>query len=47
MRATKRPGNMTICELLTDKGFTGAVLNFLRNTGVGRLKEGVLPARPL
>lgn len=38
----RRPGNTSIRDLLADRRFIGPVLNFLRNTGVGRVKEGVV-----
>ena len=41
-RAKRRPGNTSIRELMADKRSTEVVLTFLRTTGVGKLKEGVL-----
>lgn len=41
-RVVKRPGNTPIKELMSDRRFTGEVLDFLRNTKVGKLKEGVV-----
>ena len=37
-----RPGNLSIGRLMSDTRFTEAVLKFLRSTGVGKVKEGVL-----
>ena len=37
-----RPGNCTVGRLLGDPRFTEAVLDFLRVTGVGLIKKGVI-----
>ena len=41
-RIIKRPGNTPTRELMSDKRFTEAVSGFLRNTKVGKIKEGVV-----
>ena len=41
-RWVRRPGNISVRELMSDKRFTEAVLDFLRNTKVGKVKEGVV-----
>ena len=42
-RETKaRPSNTAARELLGNVAYTEAVLSFLRKTGVGKVKEGVL-----
>ena len=42
MQARARPSNTTIRELLTNDRYTRAVLDFLGNTRVGEVKEGVI-----
>ena len=37
-----RPGNTSVRELLGDGRFVEAVLKFLKCTGVGRVKQGVM-----
>ena len=37
-----RPGNTSITKLLSDRRFVDAVLDFPKNTGVGKIKQGVL-----
>ena len=41
-QARASPSNTTVRELLSDKRFTGAVLDFLGNTRVGEVKAGVI-----
>ena len=41
-RMIRRPGNTSIRELMSDRRFTEAVLGFLKDTKVGRVKEGVV-----
>ena len=41
-RWVRRPGNTSVRELMSDNRFTEAVLGFLRNTKVGKVKEGVV-----
>ena len=36
------PGNTSVKKLLSDSRFVGAVLDFLKSTGAGKLKSGVL-----
>ena len=40
-----RPGNCSIGKLLADPRFTEAVLEFLTESGVGKIKEGVVLKR--
>ena len=43
VRGGPGPGNtITVRELLSDERYIGAVLNFLRATKVGMVKEGVI-----
>ena len=41
-RVVGRPGNTSIREFMSDKRFAEAVLDFLRDTKVGKIKEGVV-----
>ena len=41
-QARARPSNTTIRELLSDDRYSEAVLDFLRETRVGEVKEGVI-----
>ena len=41
-RKEARPGNFSVRKLMSDTRFTEVVLKFLENTGVGKVKEGVL-----
>ena len=41
-RAVRRPGNASVKGLLGEERFIPVVLNFLRRTDVGKLKEGVV-----
>ena len=36
----RRPGNTSIRDLMSDRRFIGPVLDFLRATEVGKVKEG-------
>ena len=38
---TRRPGNTSARDPPADRRFISPVLNFLRNMGVGKVKEGV------
>ena len=40
-KKTRRPGNTSVKDFLSDERFTEAVLKFLKNTGVGKVKQGV------
>ena len=40
-RWARRPGNTSIREIVSDRRFTEAVLEFLRNPKVGKVKEGL------
>ena len=39
------PGNASVKKLFSDERFHEAILDFLRNTSVGRVKKGVLVGR--
>ena len=41
-KGNKGPGNTTIRELLGDERYTEAVVEFLRVTKVGQVKEGMI-----
>ena len=41
-RGKARPGNCSIARLFVDPRFTEAVLKFLADTGVGKIKKGVV-----
>ena len=41
-RAVRRPENTAVRELISGRRFTEAVLTFLKNTAVGKIKEGVV-----
>ena len=41
-RRQTRPENCSVGKLLSNSRFREAVLKFLRNTGVGKIKEGVV-----
>ena len=41
-QARARPSNVTVRELLSDRRYTGAVLDFLEKTRVGEVKAGVI-----
>ena len=41
-QARARPSNTTVRELLSNDKYTEAVLDFLRKTKVGMVKEGVI-----
>ena len=41
-QARARPSNTTIRELLSNSKYSDAVLEFLRRTRVGEVKEGVI-----
>ena len=41
-RGKVRPGNCSIGRLFSDPRFTEAILDFLRETDVGKVKKGVI-----